>query len=138
MDPIMLLVLTAALETVQVCVSKGAAASDGLALTEKIVGVLLPVKEATTLKWCVYLRSYGDYKIPCIKVIRQYTGLGLKEAKELVERAPCVVLETEDKDVARKMYDEFCNIKPYNSYEYKAPVKVELKDDNGALFLINF
>lgn len=41
----------------------------------------------------VFLEHPGDNKIEIIKVIRQFTGLGLREAKELCERAPCVVAD---------------------------------------------
>ncbi len=43
----------------------------------------------------VVLDDAGKNLIAVIKVVRQHTGLGLKEAKELVERAPCVVAEWE-------------------------------------------
>ena len=39
----------------------------------------------------VILEGFGDNKIPVIKVVRELTGLGLKEAKELVESAPKAV-----------------------------------------------
>jgi hypothetical protein len=40
----------------------------------------------------VYLLSWGERKIGCIKLVRQYTNLGLREAKDLVESAPCTIL----------------------------------------------
>ena len=46
----------------------------------------------------VKLTSFGGNKISVIKVIREITGLGLKEAKELVEKAPIVVKEKVSKD----------------------------------------
>jgi large subunit ribosomal protein L7/L12 len=46
----------------------------------------------------VLLKSFGDQKIGVIKVIRAITGLGLKEAKELVESAPSVVKEKISKE----------------------------------------
>lgn len=39
----------------------------------------------------VVLKSFEEKKIPVIKAVREVTDLGLKEAKELVESAPCVV-----------------------------------------------
>ena len=39
----------------------------------------------------VYLRSYGQYKVPIIKVVKDQFDLGLAEAKNLVENAPCEV-----------------------------------------------
>ena len=46
------------------------------------------------------LASAGDKKINVIKVVRELTNLGLKEAKELVDGAPKVVLENVEKAVA--------------------------------------
>ena len=48
----------------------------------------------------VVLEGFGDNKIAVIKVVREITGLGLKEAKETVEGAPVTVLEGTDKDKA--------------------------------------
>lgn len=45
----------------------------------------------------VVLEGFGDNKIAVIKVVRELTGLGLKEAKDLVEGAPKPVLEGADK-----------------------------------------
>lgn len=48
----------------------------------------------------VVLEGFGDNKIAVIKVIRELTGLGLKEAKDTVEGAPQTILEAVDKDKA--------------------------------------
>ena len=48
----------------------------------------------------VVLEGFGDNKIAVIKVVRELTGLGLKEAKDLVEAAPKAVLEAVAKDKA--------------------------------------
>lgn len=48
----------------------------------------------------VVLESVGDKKIQVIKVVRELTGLGLGEAKALVEEAPKVVLEAAKKEAA--------------------------------------
>src|SRR5690348_2320322 len=50
----------------------------------------------------VILESDGGKKIQVIKVVRELTGLGLKEAKDLVEAAPKPVLEKANKDNADK------------------------------------
>ena len=50
----------------------------------------------------VMLNSIGDKKINVIKAVREVTSLGLKEAKELVESAPCAVKEAVDKDEAER------------------------------------
>ncbi len=48
----------------------------------------------------VVLKEIGPKKIPVIKVVRQLTSLGLREAKAVVEGAPSVVLEKVSKEVA--------------------------------------
>lgn len=50
----------------------------------------------------VVLEGFGDNKIAVIKVVRELTGLGLKEAKELVEAAPKAVIEGAAKDKAEE------------------------------------
>jgi len=57
-----------------------------------------PVEEQT--EFTVTLAAAGDKKINVIKEIRTITGLGLKEAKDLVEGAPKVVKENATKDEA--------------------------------------
>jgi len=51
----------------------------------------------------VVLASFGSQKVPVIKVVRELTGLGLKEAKDLVEGAPSTVKEGVSKDEAADM-----------------------------------
>lgn len=51
----------------------------------------------------VILEGFGDNKIAVIKAVRDITGLGLKEAKELVEGAPSPVQEGVAKDKAEEM-----------------------------------
>jgi len=53
------------------------------------------------------LTSAGASKIPVIKVVREITGLGLKEAKDLVDGAPKAVKEGLSKDEADKMKAKF-------------------------------
>ena len=50
----------------------------------------------------VVLEGFGDNKIAVIKVVREITGLGLKEAKEAVEGAPATILEAQPKDKAEE------------------------------------
>ena len=50
----------------------------------------------------VVLEADGGKKIQVIKVVRELTGLGLKEAKDLVEAAPKAVLEKVNKETAEK------------------------------------
>src|SRR5437588_8346516 len=60
-----------------------------------------PVEEKT--EFTVVLESFGADKIKVIKVVREITGLGLKEAKDLVEGAPKAVKENVSKDEAAKI-----------------------------------
>ena len=54
----------------------------------------------------VILTGFGDNKINVIKVVRSATGLGLKEAKDLVESAPATVKEGVSKDDSAKFKKE--------------------------------
>ena len=63
-----------------------------------------PAEEKTTFD--VVLKSAGYKKIQVIKVVRAATGLGLKEAKDLVEGAPKTVKENLPKDEAEKLKKE--------------------------------
>ena len=63
-----------------------------------------PVEEKT--EFTVVLADAGANKINVIKEIRAITGLGLKEAKDLVEGAPKTVKEGVNKDDAKKIKDQ--------------------------------
>ena len=60
-----------------------------------------PVEEKT--EFTVVLAAFGDKKIEVIKEVRALTGLGLKEAKDLVEGAPKPVKEAVNKEEAEKI-----------------------------------
>jgi large subunit ribosomal protein L7/L12 len=74
-----------------------------------------PAEEKT--EFTVVLTAHGDKKIEVIKEVRALTGLGLKEAKELVEGAPKPVKEGVNKEEAEKVKAQL----------EKAGAKVELK-----------
>ena len=74
-----------------------------------------PVEEQT--EFTVVLAAVGDKKIEVIKEVRAITGLGLKEAKDLVEGAPKPVKEGANKDEADKLKAQL----------EKVGAKVELK-----------
>ena len=61
-----------------------------------------PAAEEQT-EFTVHLASFGSNKVSVIKVIREVTGLGLKEAKDLVESAPADVKEDVPKDEAEEI-----------------------------------
>jgi large subunit ribosomal protein L7/L12 len=67
-------------------------------------GPAAAVEEKT--EFTVVLAKAGEKKIDVIKVIREITGLGLKEAKDLVEGAPKTVKEGANKDDAAKMKEK--------------------------------
>ncbi|GJE78417.1 MULTISPECIES: 50S ribosomal protein L7/L12 [Methylorubrum] len=79
-------------------------------------GAAAPAAEEQT-EFTVVLASAGDKKIEVIKEVRAITGLGLKEAKDLVEGAPKPVKEGVAKDEAEKLKAQL----------EKAGAKVELK-----------
>ena len=64
-----------------------------------------PAAEEKT-EFDVILKAFGDKKLDVIKAIRNITGLGLKEAKELVEGAPKTVKEGVTKEEADKVAEE--------------------------------
>ena len=65
-------------------------------------GAAAPAAEEKT-EFDVVLKSFGAKKLDVIKVIREITGLGLKEAKELVEGAPKTIKEGLSKEDAEAM-----------------------------------
>jgi len=79
-------------------------------------GAAAPAAEEKT-EFTVVLASAGDKKIEVIKEVRAITGLGLKEAKDLVEGAPKTVKEGVSKEDAAKLKTQL----------EKAGAKVELK-----------
>ncbi|MBV8454851.1 MAG: 50S ribosomal protein L7/L12 [Deltaproteobacteria bacterium] len=70
-------------------------------------GAAAPAAEAEKDEFDVVLTAAGDKKIQVIKVVRELTGLGLKEAKDLVDGAPKAVKEAvtkaEAEDVKKKL-----------------------------------
>ena len=65
-------------------------------------GAAAPAAEEKT-EFDVVLKSFGAKKLDVIKVIREITGLGLKEAKELVQGAPKTVKEGASKEEAEEI-----------------------------------
>jgi large subunit ribosomal protein L7/L12 len=64
-------------------------------------GAAAPAEEQT--EFAVVMNSFGENKVAVIKVVRTVTGLGLKEAKDLVEGAPSTVKEGVKKDEAESI-----------------------------------
>ena len=93
----------------------GVSAAAAVAVAAGPAAAAAPVEEQT--EFTVVLAAAGDKKIEVIKEVRAITGLGLKEAKDLVEGAPKVVKEAVGKDEAEKLKAQL----------EKAGAKVELK-----------
>ena len=92
-----------------------AAAAVAVAAGPAAGGAAAAVEEQT--EFTVVLAAAGDKKIEVIKEVRAITGLGLKEAKDLVEGAPKPVKEGVNKDESEKIKAQL----------EKAGAKVELK-----------
>jgi len=92
-----------------------AAAAVAVAAAPGGAGAAAPAEEKT--EFTAVLAAIGDKKIEVIKEVRALTGLGLKEAKDLVEGAPKAVKEGVSKDEAEKIKAQL----------EKAGAKVELK-----------
>ena len=79
----------------------GVSAAAAVAVAGPAAAAAAPVEEKT--EFTVMLTAAGDKKIEVIKEVRALTGLGLKEAKDLVEGAPKVVKESLTKEDAEKL-----------------------------------
>ena len=93
----------------------GVSAAAAVAVAGPAAAAAAPAEEKT--EFTVMLTAAGDKKIEVIKEVRAITGLGLKEAKDLVEGAPKAVKEGVNKDEAEKVKAQL----------EKAGAKVELK-----------
>ena len=93
----------------------GVSAAAAVAVAAAPGAAAAAVEEKT--EFTVVLTAIGDKKIEVIKEVRALTGLGLKEAKDLVEGAPKAVKEGVSKDEAEKV----------KAVLEKAGAKVELK-----------
>ena len=81
-------------------------ASAPVAVAAPVAGAAAAAPAEEKTEFDVVLAVAGEKKIQVIKVIRAITGLGLKEAKDLVEGAPKVVKEAIPKDEAEKIKKE--------------------------------
>ncbi len=85
------------------------AAPVAVAAAGPVAGAAAAVAEEKT-DFTVKLTSAGSQKIQVIKVLREVTNLGLKEAKDLVDGAPAVVKEGVPKDEAEKIKAKFVEV----------------------------
>ncbi len=82
----------------------GVSAAAPVAVAAAAPGAEVAVEEKT--EFDVVLISFGDKKIQVIKEVRAITGLGLKEAKDLVEGAPIALKEGLSKDEAGEIKEK--------------------------------
>ena|SRR5450631_263887 len=82
-------------------VSAAPVAAAGVAPVAAVETVAAPVEEQT--EFDAILTEVGPNKINVIKVVRELTGLGLKEAKAVVDEAPKAIKEAVSKDEAEKI-----------------------------------
>lgn len=85
----------------------GVSAAAAVAVAAGPAAEAAAVEEQTEFN--VVLASFGANKVPVIKIVREITGLGLKEAKDLVESAPSAVKEAVSKaeaDTLKKKLEE--------------------------------
>ena len=86
----------------------GVSAAAGMVMAGPAAGPAEPVEEKT--EFDVELTEVGAEKIKVIKVVRELTGLGLKEAKDLVDGAPKIVKEAVPKADADAMVAKFAEV----------------------------
>ena len=86
----------------------GVSAAAGVVVAAAGAGAGAAAEEKTSFD--VVLASAGDQKIKVIKVVRDATGLGLKEAKELVDGAPKTVKEGVSKEEAEDLKAKFTEV----------------------------
>jgi large subunit ribosomal protein L7/L12 len=86
----------------------GVSAAAAVAAAAPAAGAAAPAAEEQT-EFTVMLNSFGDNKVNVIKAVREITGLGLKEAKDLVDGAPKAVKEginKADAEAAKKKLED--------------------------------
>ena len=83
----------------------GVSAAAPVAIAAAPAGAAAPAVEEKT-EFTVVLKAAGEKKVEVIKAVRAITGLGLKEAKDLVESAPATVKEAASKDDSAKFKKE--------------------------------
>ena len=76
------------------------------AMAAPAAGAAAPAAEEKT-EFDVVLKDIGAERLKVIKAVREITGLGLKEAKDLVDAVPCKVKEAVPKDEAEKVAAAF-------------------------------
>ena len=83
--------------------ARGAEIPAAAAAALPAAGAAAVEEEEEKTEFDVVLTSFGSQKVPVIKAVREITGLGLKEAKDLVEGAPSPIKEGVEKDEAEEL-----------------------------------
>src|ERR1700736_2341240 len=89
-------------------VSAAPTASAAPAAVAAVAEVAAPVEEQT--EFDAVLTEVGPNKINVIKVVRELTGLGLKEAKAVVDEAPKAIKEAVSKEEAQRIADKMAEV----------------------------
>jgi large subunit ribosomal protein L7/L12 len=94
-------------ELVKLLEKKFGVSAAAVAVAAPVAGGAAAADEKSTVS--VHLASAGDQKIAVIKVVKEVLGLGLKEAKDLVDGAPALIkdgMKKEDADALKKKIEE--------------------------------
>ena len=87
----------------------GVSAAAPVAVAAAGAAAAAPAEEEKT-EFDVVLKDVGPEKIKVIKVVREVTGLGLKEAKDAVDNAPKTLKEAVSKEDAEKIKEQFAAV----------------------------
>ncbi len=81
--------------------------SAAAAVAAPVAGAAAPAAAEEKTEFTVVLKEVGPNKIPVIKVVREATGLGLSEAKALVDGAPSTIKENVPTEAAKELEAKF-------------------------------
>jgi len=81
--------------------------SAAAAVAAPVAGVAAPAAAEEKTEFTIVLKEVGPNKIPVIKVTREATGLGLSEAKALVDGAPSTIKENVPTEAAKELEAKF-------------------------------
>jgi len=87
----------------------GVSAAAPVAVAGAVAGAAAPAAEEKT-EFDVVLASAGDQKLKVVKVVKEALGLGLKEAKDIVDNAPKTLKEGVSKEEAEKIKAELAEV----------------------------
>ncbi len=87
----------------------GVSAAAPVAVAGAVAGAAAPAAEEKT-EFDVILASAGDQKLKVVKVVKEALGLGLKEAKDIVDNAPKTLKEGVSKEEAEKIKAELAEV----------------------------